>query len=170
MIDFDEREFISKVDNIFVMYLTSIMMKKPLNVKHKVNDDVFNLIVSKVKYLNDHNYTQMYGEPNIKSTKIISKEQIDGKMLVKVDIEARYMDYIIDSTTKQFVSGNNSSRSEIMYHLEFEKSLDSSSEGQIKVCPGCGASIDVNRNGQCEYCHSIYNTEDYDWVMTKINN
>lgn len=170
MINFDEREFISKVDNIFVMYLTSIMMKKPLHVKHKVSDEVFSLISSKVKYLNENNYMQMYGEPNIKSTTITSKEEIDGYMVVKVDIVARYMDYIVDSNTKQFISGNNSSRIETVYHLEFKKSLDSTSEGMIKTCPGCGASIDVNKSGECEYCHAIYNTQDYDWVLTKLSN
>lgn len=169
MMNFDEREFIAKVDNTFVMYLTSIMMKKPLNVKHKVSDEVFALISSKVKYLNENNYTQMFGEPNVKSTTITSKEEVDGKMVVKVELVARYMDYIIDSNTKQFVSGNNSSRSEVVYQLEFEKSLDSASEGLIKICPGCGASIDVNKSGECEYCHAIYNTQDYDWVLTKLD-
>ena len=32
----------------------------------------------------------------------------------------------------------------------------------------CGASIDVNANGKCPYCGTIYNLEDKDWVLTFI--
>ena len=37
-----------------------------------------------------------------------------------------------------------------------------------KVCPGCGAPVNVNSNGVCEYCGTVYNTEDYDWILIDI--
>ncbi len=41
-------------------------------------------------------------------------------------------------------------------------------EGMSRKCPGCGASIDANNSGVCPYCGTVYNTEDYDWVLTGI--
>ena len=39
----------------------------------------------------------------------------------------------------------------------------------VRKCPTCGANIDVNANGQCSYCHTIFNLEKYDWVITKMD-
>ena len=41
-------------------------------------------------------------------------------------------------------------------------------QGIVRKCPTCGASMNINNSGECEYCHSIYNQEDYDWVLTKL--
>ena len=38
----------------------------------------------------------------------------------------------------------------------------------MRKCPTCGAIVDVNKNGKCEYCHTIFNLEKYDWVITKM--
>ena len=35
-------------------------------------------------------------------------------------------------------------------------------------CPSCGASIDVNRSGHCEYCGTTFDNENYDWILTSI--
>ena len=37
-----------------------------------------------------------------------------------------------------------------------------------EFCPNCGHPMDVNKSGYCEFCHSTYNQENYDWVLTNI--
>ena len=41
--------------------------------------------------------------------------------------------------------------------------------GDVRKCPACGAPMNVNKSGKCDYCGSIYNQEDYDFVLTNIS-
>ena len=42
--------------------------------------------------------------------------------------------------------------------------------GVSRKCPAYGANMNINQSGKCEYCGAIFNTEDYDWGITKIVN
>ena len=48
------------------------------------------------------------------------------------------------------------------------KKIDAMEQGITRKCPTCRAPLSVNTSGVCEYCGSIYNQEDYDWVLTKL--
>ena len=54
--------------------------------------------------------------------------------------------------------------------LTFVKKINSKDFSNVKACPNCGASIDFNNNGRCNFCRGIFNTEDYDWVLVDIEN
>ena len=93
---------------------------------------------------------------------------MEDKFVIKVMLISRYMDYLINDTTREFVSGNNSSRVERTNYLTFEKIRDYKDQGYARKCPGCGANIDVNNSGKCTYCGAIYNNQDYDWILVDI--
>ena len=165
---FTESSFKTKVDNIFIMLHMALMTGNMKRVNHFINDEVYKNYNEKLKVLNDNNERQMFDELNVKSTDIISVEVTDNKYIIKVKIISRYMDYIVDKTTNKFKKGNNTSRIEKQNILIFEKLRDSKIQGVVRTCPNCGHPMDVNKSGYCEYCHSTYNQEDYDWVLTSI--
>lgn len=165
---FNEGMFITKVNNIFVMLHSSIMMDNLERVKHFLSEDVYLKYEDILKDLNSHNVRQMYDELNVKNTYIKDIEINDECVIIKVDITSRYMDYLIDKTTGKFISGFNDHRIEKTNHLELTKKRNASNYGIDKKCPGCGANIDVNNSGKCAYCGSIFNTENYDWILTSI--
>ena len=165
---FSQSSFIAKVDNTFIMLLSSIMMKDIDRVKHKISDDVYNIYKNYVNELNKNNEIQMYDELNVKSTEILNITETDSKYIIEVLLISRYMDYVIDGTTRQYKRGINTQRIEKNNYLTFEKLKDTKQQGAIKKCPGCGASIDFNNTGICEYCLTSYNTKDYDWILTNI--
>lgn len=168
--EFSESKFFTKVDNIFVMLHVALMTKNLERVKHFISDDIFNEYENILKNLNEKNYTQMYDELNVKSTEIINASVTDDKFIINVKLVSRYMDYIIDSTNKKFISGNNESRVEKVNYLTFEKIRNHKTQGAVRKCPGCGASMDVNNTGKCEYCGTIYNNEDYDYILVSLKN
>ena len=43
----------------------------------------------------------------------------------------------------------------------------SSTQQKIDKCPNCGAPIEVNSAGVCEYCGSKVVGENANWVMSK---
>ena len=165
---FTESSFKTKVDNIFVMLHMSLMTDNLKRVDHFINDEVYNEFNNRLTILNNNNERQMFDELNVKSTDIINIEILEDKFIISVRLVSRYMDYVVDKTTLKYKRGNNSSRIEKENILTFEKKRSAKIQGVVRFCPNCGHPMDVNKSGYCEFCHSSYNQEDYDWVLTKI--
>lgn len=78
------------------------------------------------------------------------------------------MNYIINLNDGSYVSGNNNSRIQVDYMLTFTKKVNVMKQGIARKCPGCGAPMNINESGKREYCGAIYNLDDYDWILTKL--
>lgn len=165
---FNEGMFITKVNNIFVMLHTAIMMDDLDRVRHFISDSLEKHYEEVLDELNDKNLRQMYDELNVKTTEIKDVIIENDKVIINVDIVSRYMDYCVDKDTFEFVSGNRDKRIEKINHLVFEKKLSAHYNGKIRKCSSCGASIDVNYSGKCPYCGNIFKTEKYDWILVSI--
>lgn len=165
---FSESAFIAKVDNIFIMFLTAIMTDNLKRVKHKLSDELYSKYELLLNDLNSKNQRQMYDELNVKTSKIHSINILDDKYIINVLLTARYMDYVIDKINGDYVSGINDRRIQKDYYLTFEKYINAKIENAARKCPTCGASANANSTGICSYCHSVYNTKDYDWVLVGI--
>jgi len=153
---------------MFVMLHTAIMLEDLSRVDHFISDEVYSKYKEKIEELQKNNYIKIYDELNVRSTEIIDTDIVDDKIIVKVLIISRYMDYILDKSSGNLVSGNNNSRIEKENYLMFEKRLNAKKLEISRECPNCGANMNINQSGKCEYCGSIFNTEDYDWIITKI--
>lgn len=165
---FTESSFKTKVDNIFVMLHTSLMTDNLKRVDHFINDKVHKQFNDKLQELNNNNQRQMFDELNVKSTEIKNVEITDDKYIITVELISRYLDYITDKISGEYISGNNYERVERTNILTFEKLRNAQVQTTVRFCPNCGHPIDVNKSGYCEFCHSTYNQEAYDWVLTNI--
>ena len=153
---------------MFIMFHTAIMLEDLSRVDHFINDEVYSEYQMKIKELQIKNLRQMYDELNVASSEIVDVNVIDNKIIVKVLLVAKYIDYVLDKSSGSVISGNNLQRVEKKYYLTLEKRLDAKKLEIARECPACGANMNVNYSGKCEYCGSIFNTEDYDWIITKI--
>lgn len=169
MEDFNEVMFKTKVDNIFVKLYTCIMKGNLTDVRHFISEELYNNYINKINELISHNKRQMYDEINVKNTMIINRKILEDKEIIDVEIVSRYMDYIIDINTGDLISGDDTRRIERRNILRFEKKLNTKDFGIVRKCPGCGASINVNNTGKCEYCDTIFNLDDYDYILVSIN-
>ena len=165
---FTESRFKTKVDNIFVMLHMSLMTDNMKRVDHFISDNIYQEFSNRLISLNSNNERQMFDELNVKSTEIIKVDITDTKYIITVRLISRYMDYIVDKESNNFKRGNNSSRIERENILVFEKNRSAKIQGVVRFCPNCGHPMDVNKSGYCEFCHSTYNQENYDWVLTSI--
>ena len=141
--DFNEPLFMSKADNIFIKFFTAIMLDELKTVDHFVSDDVYEYGESIINYNKEHGYQQMYDMLNVKKSK----------------------NFKLNNNS---IEGNNKDRIEVNYLLTFKKNKNTEKSDIVKRCPGCGRSVDVNDSGACEYCGAIYNQEDFDWILTNI--
>jgi hypothetical protein len=165
---FDESMFISKVNNMFVKYFTAIMLGELENIKHFVSDDIYNKGLAIVNNGKEKGQRQMYDMLNVKDSKIVDYQVNDTVYKINVYLQSRYLNYIISLESGNVLSGDDKDRIQVNYNIELVKKRSAKEQGIVKKCPGCGASISVNDSGRCEYCGSIYNQEDHDWVITKL--
>ena len=165
---FNKEMFITKVNNIFVMLYTSIMLDNLDRVRHFIGNDLEDKYEAILKEYRDKNIRKMYDELNVKNTKIVDINIDGNKVIITVELISRYMDYFVDRDTGKYISGINDRRIEKRNHLVFEKIIGAKYKHIARKCPGCNANMDVNSNGKCSYCGGIYNTEDYDWILTSL--
>lgn len=168
MNEFNEAMFKTKVDNVFVKLCTCIMKQDLTDVKHFISDELYNSYVSKINELKSANKRQMYDEINVKNSSILNRSVLDDKEIISVMLVSRYMDYIIDMNTGDLISGDDTRRIEKTNILKFEKMLDTKKTNLVQKCPGCGASINVNNSGKCEYCDTIFDLKNYDYILVSI--
>ena len=166
---FNEGMFITKVNNIFIMLHTAIMMNDLDRARHFLSPELESHYEEVLKDLNKRNVTQLYDELNVKTTEINNINILEDKIEISVDIVSRYMDYLIDKDSGDFISGINDYRVEKMNHLIFTKKIGAKYKNIAQKCPGCGANIDVNKSGKCPYCGTIFDAENYDWILTSID-
>lgn len=169
MEEFNESMFKTKVDNIFVKLYTCIMKEDLSDVAHFISDELLSKLDTKIENLKSQNKRQIYDEINVKNTNIINRKIEEDKEIIEVEIISRYMDYIIDKNTGNTIFGDDSRRIEKRNILVFEKRRNAKEIGLVRKCPGCGASISVNTSGRCAYCDTIFNWEDYDYVLVKLS-
>ncbi len=165
--EFSESMFKTKVDNTFVMLFTSVMMKDMENVKHIVSEDVFNKYNGYVDELISKNETQMYDMLNVAETEITGIEITDEKIIIKVSLLSKAYDYVMDANG-HIIRGQDQTREAKRNYLTFTKKVNFKNHKDVRKCPGCGASIDANLSGKCEYCDTIYNAVDYDYILESI--
>lgn len=165
---FTENKFKTYVDNVFIQLHMAVVTKELENIKHFVSDEVYNKYQNKLDELNKKHLIQMYDEINVAQTDILSYKVDNENMIIEVNILSRYLDYLMDEDGN-YVSGDTDIRTEKNNHLIFTKKINYEKSKTVRKCPGCGASIDVNASGKCEYCGTIYNLEDKDWVLKSID-
>ncbi len=167
--EFTESKFITYINNIFVQVHLAIVTKELENIKHFVSDDLYDKLTQKVNKLNEQNLIQMYDEINVAQTDILNYHIDNNTMIIEVNIVSRYLDYLIDSNGN-YKSGNMETRMQKNNHLVFTKKINFKQSQTVNRCPNCGASIDVNLNGKCPYCGTIYNLEDKNWILSSLEN
>lgn len=167
--NFSEAKFKAKVDNVFIQLYTAVMKQDLQKVRHFLADDVYEKYNNKVIELQNINQIQVYDELNVSGTEIRGIEELEDRFEIRVSLLTKYLDYRIDKTTKKFISGDREVRKEKIVNLKFSKIKNAKELGAARKCTGCGANMDLNKTGVCEYCGSVYILKDYDWILDEIN-
>ncbi len=165
---FDSNVFIAKVNNLVVKYFNSITMRDIDKYDHFFADKMFNLAKSIIDINEKAGRIRMFDELNIRSSNIQSIEYKNNTFYANVAMQVLYMDYYIDEHSGNVVEGNNNNRIAHNYTMVFSKERTAKEQIYVKTCPTCGASLNPNDNGICQYCHTVYNQEDHDWVLEDI--
>lgn len=154
--------------NIFIKLLLGIQMRDLEDVKHFLGDELYEKYNNQIEEYKSKNITRMFDEMNVKSIDISLKSNGEYD-IANVHIVSRYMDYIYDLNKGKKISGIDDRRIEVDHDLVFMKKLGAE-KGAVVKCSGCGANLDANNSGKCEYCGTIHSAIDYDYVLESITN
>lgn len=93
---------------------------------------------------------------------------------LRVYLQARINDYIIDENTREVVRGDKFKEYHMRYILTFMRKTGVLTDGALsnlstKQCPHCGAPLAITSAGKCEYCDTIVTTGEFDWVLSDID-
>ena len=166
--NFDNTAFITKVNNIVIKFFNSITLNELKRVDHFVSDSVYAVGERIAKDAESNGNVHMFDEFNIGSSNIYRIEQDSEFFYMYVNMTLKYMDYVMNKESGVVVKGNNQSRDSHIMTMIFKKSKKATEQNLVRTCPTCGASLNTNNTGVCEYCHTVYDQEDHDWVLDAI--
>jgi predicted lipid-binding transport protein (Tim44 family) len=88
---------------------------------------------------------------------------------ITVRVWATSLDYTLADEGGRVVSGSRSrERKYTEYWTLIRSSVRKGPTRTERVCPNCGAPLDINMAGICKYCKAKVTVGDFDWVLSRI--
>ena len=162
--EFNSNEFLTMGYDVFLRIENAWMNFDLESIRDCITDEMFNMYESQLTSM------EMKGEQNIMSgfNKInccITNATKENNILeIKAKYYVEFYDYIINRETKKVVRGNSSRKIKMLYEFTFIKDIEND---KLDKCPNCGAPININSAGICEYCNSKIVDDSKNWVMSK---
>lgn len=162
--DFDEKQFLQNGYNIFLDVENAWMNFELEKVHNEITDEMYNMYESQISSM------EIKGEQNIMSDFVLKDSAISAfrKENDNIEVTAKYIiefyDYIIEKESGKVLRGNKNRKLRMHYDFTF---IVSDSGEKVENCPNCGAPVDVNSSGTCEYCGAKLVGKNTKWVMSK---
>jgi predicted lipid-binding transport protein (Tim44 family) len=99
--------------------------------------------------------------------KVVHGEAFDN---VTVRLAATCADYEVDEKTGRMIFGSRSP-SQFVEFWTFQRSVGVQTTDRSildRVCPNCGAPLEINQVGECRYCKAAVTSGRFDWVLSRI--
>lgn len=89
---------------------------------------------------------------------------------ITVRITATCADYEVDEETGRIVFGSREPTTFTEYWtFQRGRGVKTTARGALeKVCPNCGAPLEINQFGECRYCKAAVTSGRFDWVLSRI--
>jgi predicted lipid-binding transport protein (Tim44 family) len=99
--------------------------------------------------------------------KVVHGQAFDN---VTVRLAATCADYEVDEQTGRMIFGSRSP-SQFVEYWTFQRSVGVQTTDRSildRVCPNCGAPLEINQVGECRYCRAAVTSGRFDWVLSRI--
>jgi predicted lipid-binding transport protein (Tim44 family) len=163
--NFDKTEFLKQGFKIYTDVQEAWMNFELEKVRDKITDELYSMYESQLATL------EIKGEQNImkdmvnKYCYVKDVSQQNNVITITTGYYIEQYDYIADAKTGKLIRGESKKKMRVKYEMKFRKIIDTNNV--IEKCPNCGAKMDINSGGICEYCGSKVVSENSDWVLTE---
>ena len=163
--NFNIEEFNFKAYQIFYDVQIAWMEFDYDKLKELLTDELYNTYVMDLEALKFKNQKNTMKGFELLNCSLTNLKEENGLYIAEVSLNVMFYDYIEDSNTGNILRGTTSRKLNNTYKLTFIKTKEETIN--INNCPMCGAPVEGNSTGICEYCKSKLVNDNYDWVMSK---
>lgn len=170
--DFDAAALCEMISNLYVRMQNCWTDKNIEALRPYFTDAYFTQMERQLQQLKKKGYTNHVDRIAVLGIKLKGYRQLDDTDHIYAEIRTRIVDYTVEDATKNLISGSRTAEKFMVY--EWDLARDSSvktedQDGLRKItCPNCGAPLDINASARCEYCDSVIQLEEHDWVISSI--
>lgn len=132
-------------------------------IRRYTTDEMYNMYLMQLDTLKVKNQKNIMYDINYIISNIKERYEENGQETIVINMKVSCYDFIIDTRNNSIVRGNTTKKI-YSYELTFVKTSDSK---ELDICPRCGAPVDGNNSGVCEYCKSTLVSNNYTLVMSK---
>ena len=126
-------------------------------LKELCSDELFESYKSDLEVLKQKNGQNIMDNFKLYNSSIDDIKYENDKIYVDMILNVSFIDYVIDTNTKDVIRGNKDRHVNNTYHLVFACNCSNKS-----ICPNCGAKIN---GSDCEYCHTHINELNSSFVL-----
>lgn len=163
--NFDIEEFNFKAYQIFYDTQMAWMEFDYDKLKELLTDELYNSYIMDLDVLKVKNQKNTMKGFELIDSYIFDLKEVNDKYIAKVYLNVSFYDYVENINTGSILRGTSSRKLNNTYVLTFIKTKEEKSD--INICPRCGASVEGNVSGICEYCKSKLINDTHGWVMSK---
>ena len=119
-------------------------------------------------YRNNHR-TNYIDDIKVLGIELIGWRKEGSNIAMIARIHTSIIDYVTDDNTGDIIRGSMKDQKRMCYEWTVVRpECPPSNRSSVQTCPNCGAHIDVNYSGVCEYCGTTISTPGADWAVSNI--
>ncbi|MBE6139590.1 MAG: hypothetical protein E7174_03750 [Firmicutes bacterium] len=133
-------------------------------IRKCTTDEMYNMYLMQLDTLKVKNQKNIMYDIKYLGSSIKERYEENGQETIVMNMKVSCFDFIIDTKTNNVVRGNASKLNIYNYELTFVRTKENKN---VDICPRCGAPVEANNSGVCEYCKSTLISNNYTLVMSK---
>ncbi len=167
--NFDEAAFMKKVKQSFEELQYAWAEQDMSKVRKYISDGMYQRLNTQFKMMQLLEQRNTIEHLNVRNVQI-DKVESDGSFdIIHVAIYASVKDKFISDKYKELKSGGKEHFVEYWSYIR-KKGIEEKDLYSTNKCPNCGSDLPENatESSKCEYCGTLTNSGDYDWVLAEI--
>lgn len=173
--NFSEAAMLSRVEHLFISSQIAYADQDYEPMRPFFSNALFEQHVKQINDKKARGERNVVSEMAVLSSKLENFSEDGHNEYLDVWLRVKYKSYIGKISDPDTVVSGSKNKT---FYLDFRWQFTRSAGGQTDAasdavktgnCPNCGAPINLNQSGKCEYCGSVISTTEYDWVLSKID-
>lgn len=170
--EFSESDFKEEIFNLYIRLQNSWQNKNLDDIQPDLSDDFYAQLDRQLDSYRKNGQTNRVERIAVLGVELLGWKQESDNDVMIAKLQTRIVDYVVDDATGNIVRGSNTAEKFMTYEWNLIRSSSRKTEKSngetVSNCPNCGAPLNLNKSAKCEYCGSIIETDDFDWVLSGI--
>lgn len=170
--NFSETDFCEEISNMYIKFQNAWQSKRLDDVRPYLSDSFYAQLDRQLDTYRKNKQTNRIERISVLGVELLGWKQESGNDIIIARLQTRIVDYVVDDATGNVIKGSNTAEKFMTYEWNIIRTsgrLTGQKNGEnASSCPNCGAPLNLNKSAKCEYCGSIIETDNFDWVLSGI--